>query len=70
MEGAVRSDSLKEWIKFQKKKWQFQAWQRREEGGKKARTGVTSWPGRREAGRQEEAFSDRPRGLVWTHPGR
>ena len=37
-----RSDGLKEWIKFQKKKWQFQAAQRRqEEGGKRARSGVT-----------------------------
>ena len=28
-----RNDGLKEWIKFQKKKWQLQARQRREEEG-------------------------------------
>merc|ERR1719391_757980 len=37
-----RSNGLKEWIKFQKKKWQFQAAQRRAgESGKRARVGVS-----------------------------
>ena len=37
-----RSNGLKEWIKFQKKKWQFQAAQRRAgESGKRARIGVS-----------------------------
>jgi len=36
-----RSDGLKEWIKFQKKKWQFQMKQRRAEGSnKRSKSGV------------------------------
>ena len=37
-----RSNGLKEWIKFQKKKWQFQAAQRKAgECGKRSRVGVS-----------------------------